>query len=401
MSTYIKLNKQDTYVTTYTAHKPWAVTNHLTSSYGIRKYTALSSSGIVYMDDITLTEDSQSAELLYRSLHHLYYSGFSTGSVISSSAENYHQTTLHDSASRELGTTASLFSIPTGIYGHGLVPGTIHIKSNPTGSFFIVDDGEGKLRSSGSFNYGATTSSITHTHTSESIFDGVSGGGGTATLTIQAPGIAIGTSADWTLTGVNWTGRTTDTPLIEKSSAVTSITDPTTLSAVFFSAATDFESNDTSLVNFQATSNTTDTLQFTFTSESIQYGQPSSIEDNQILGDVIYTHGNLILTEDSTITQVENQPSYSLAFKGSHLVYTHNYRCRVSETQLNYSQNPTVKSGSLGDLEDFATGSYFRPYVTTVGLYNDSDELIAIGKMGQPIPKSKYMDMTFVVKFDI
>lgn len=401
MSTYIKLNKQDTYVTTYTAHKPWVLTNHLTSSYGIRKYTALSSSGTVFTDNTTLTEDSQSAELLYRSLYHLYYSGFSTGSIISSSAENYHQTTLYDSASREIFSTASLYSIPTDIYGHGLVPGTIHIKSEPTGSFYIVDDGEGKLRSSGSFTYNETSSSITHTRTSGSIFNGISGGGGAATLDLLSPGINIGPSGNWTLTSVNWTGRVIDTPLEEKSIAVTSITDPTSLAVLSFSSETELESSNTTRVNFLSTSNTSDTIQFTFTSESIEYTQLSPVTDNQVLGDVIYTHGNLILTEDSTITQVENQPSYSLAFKGSYLVYTHNFRCKVSETQLNYSQNPTVKSGSLGDIKEFATGSYFRPYVTTVGLYNDSDELIAIGKMGQPIPKSKYMDMTFVVKFDI
>ena len=49
----------------------------------------------------------------------------------------------------------------------------------------------------------------------------------------------------------------------------------------------------------------------------------------------------------------------------------------------------------------FATGSYFQPYATTVGLYNDSNQLIGVGKLGQPIPKSRFTDMTFVVKFDI
>lgn len=398
MSTYIKLNKQDTYVTTYTAHKPWVLTNHLTSSYGIRKYTALSSSGIISMDDVTLTEDSQSAELLYRSLHHLYYSGFSTGSIISSSAENYHQTTLYDSASREIFSTASLYSIPTDIYGHGLVPGTIHIKSEPTGSFYIVDDGEGKLRSSGSFNYSAVTSSKTTTHTSSSRFDSVP----SAVELDITPGIAIGPSSDWNLTNITWTGAQSDSPITENGSKVNTVTDQASLDVISFTSATTLETSNQSIIRFLSTADTVNNLNFTFESSSFTTTRPSStVVNNQVLGDVIYTHGNLILTEDDTIYHVENQPSYSLAFKGSYLVYTHNFRCRTSETQLNYSQNPSITSGSLGDIKDFATGSYFRPYVTTVGLYNDSDELIAIGKMGQPIPKSKYMDMTFVVKFDI
>ena len=399
MSTYIKLNKQDTYVTTYTAHKPWVLTNHLTSSYGIRKYTALSSSGTVYMDDITLTEDSQSAELLYRSIHHLYYSGFFTGSAISSSAENYHQTTLYDSASRELGATASIFSIPTDLYGHGIVPKSIYFKSEPTGSFHIVDDGEGKLRSSGSFSYSAVTSSKTTTHTSASTFDSIPGPG---ELEITAPGIAIGPSSEWDLTNITWTGAQSDSPITENGSKVNTVTDQASLDVISFTSATTLETSDQSIIRFLSTTDTVNNLSFTFESSSYITTRPAStVSHNQVVGDAIYTHGNLILTDDDTIYHVENQPSYSFAFRGSYTVYTHNFRCRTSETQLNYSQNPSITSGSLGDIKDFATGSYFRPYVTTVGLYNDSDELIAIGKMGQPIPKSKYMDMTFVVKFDI
>jgi hypothetical protein len=73
----------------------------------------------------------------------------------------------------------------------------------------------------------------------------------------------------------------------------------------------------------------------------------------------------------------------------------------VNESSLNYSQNPSIKSGSNGDTYNFATGSYFQPYITTVGLYNDSNELIAVAKLGQPIPKSRYTDMTFVIALDI
>ena len=49
---------------------------------------------------------------------------------------------------------------------------------------------------------------------------------------------------------------------------------------------------------------------------------------------------------------------------------------------------------------DYATGSYFSPYVTTIGLYNGSYQLVAVGKLSQPIPISLYTDTTFVVNFD-
>lgn len=46
------------------------------------------------------------------------------------------------------------------------------------------------------------------------------------------------------------------------------------------------------------------------------------------------------------------------------------------------------------------TGSEFRPYVTTVGLYNDNNELLAVAKLSTPIQTSKTSDTTFVVRFD-
>ena len=65
--------------------------------------------------------------------------------------------------------------------------------------------------------------------------------------------------------------------------------------------------------------------------------------------------------------------------------------------------NDVTNFGSEGLNEtyyDFATGSYFSPYVTTIGLYNGLYQLIAVGKLSQPIPISLYVDTTFIVNFD-
>ena len=42
-----------------------------------------------------------------------------------------------------------------------------------------------------------------------------------------------------------------------------------------------------------------------------------------------------------------------------------------------------------------------RTYITTIGLYNDANELVAVAKMGQPLPKSADTDMSMVVKLDV
>ena len=51
-------------------------------------------------------------------------------------------------------------------------------------------------------------------------------------------------------------------------------------------------------------------------------------------------------------------------------------------------------------MRDFATGSIFTPYVTTIGLYNDSQDLIAVAKVAQPTPLSTNTDTTFLINYD-
>lgn len=304
MSVFVRLDKQDAYITSYTAHKAWVVTKNDLSSYGIHIYTAYSSSGDIYVGELTPTVDNQYAELVYRNLHHLYYSRFAAGNAISSSYFTYDQTTLHQSASRDIYTTASLISIPKEVYGHAIKPGSFSMAAGENSGRYV----------SSSF---------------------VSGGFILETL---RDGFRIYDDGEGVLRDADKAGMK--------------------------------------------------------------------------VGDIVYTHGHIVLTDETTVTEL--QDDFTVAWQSSHTVYTHHYRCGVNESQLNYSQNPSVHSGSTstvvsgstfyqhsGVTYDFTTGSYFQPYVTTIGLYNDSNELVAVGKLAQPVPKSRYTDMTFVVDFDI
>ena len=59
-----------------------------------------------------------------------------------------------------------------------------------------------------------------------------------------------------------------------------------------------------------------------------------------------------------------------------------------------------IKSNTSNELADFATGSLFKPYVTTIGLYNEDNELLVVGKLGQPIRMSNETDTTFIMRWD-
>ena len=121
--------------------------------------------------------------------------------------------------------------------------------------------------------------------------------------------------------------------------------------------------------------------------------------------------------------EIVHTGSFTISFKNEHIIYENEVRCLVEESDFNLSYNPTlltsgsqyiVTSGSQASgsvytltgsidstVKDFATGSTFYTYATTLGLYNDNDELLAVAKFGKPIMMSPDTDITFVVKYDV
>ena len=89
-----------------------------------------------------------------------------------------------------------------------------------------------------------------------------------------------------------------------------------------------------------------------------------------------------------------------LSFKNRYTIYENEIVCTVTAGQFNMSQNPTITSNQSGSLRDFATGSIFQPYATTIGIYNEANELLLVGKFGQPIPMTNEPDITFVIRYD-
>ena len=76
------------------------------------------------------------------------------------------------------------------------------------------------------------------------------------------------------------------------------------------------------------------------------------------------------------------------------------YFCRAINSKFNQSNNPTWSSGSSTlPLEIFRDGKE-KTYITTVGLYDDASELLAVAKLSQPILKSKSREALIKVKLD-
>ena len=89
------------------------------------------------------------------------------------------------------------------------------------------------------------------------------------------------------------------------------------------------------------------------------------------------------------------------SFSSSLTIFETQYKCTIRENEFNYSINPSIISSSrTGVPYDFATGSFFDPYITTIGLYNDDRELLAVAKLPQPLKASSTTDTTIFINID-
>jgi hypothetical protein len=81
-------------------------------------------------------------------------------------------------------------------------------------------------------------------------------------------------------------------------------------------------------------------------------------------------------------------------------VSTSHYFVRANNREFNFSNNPTFTTGSVGE---FVQSSFERDpkvYITTVGLYDDANELLAVAKTSKPIEKSFDKEVAIKVKLD-
>jgi hypothetical protein len=95
--------------------------------------------------------------------------------------------------------------------------------------------------------------------------------------------------------------------------------------------------------------------------------------------------------------------NFTINFKNSHTIYETVIKCKVKEREFNTSYNKSLRinpNSFDGIIDDKFLTENFQPYVTTIGLYNDKLELVAIAKFQQPIPMSKTTDMVFEIRFD-
>jgi len=144
---------------------------------------------------------------------------------------------------------------------------------------------------------------------------------------------------------------------------------------------------------------------------------------NDICGIITYQHGLAVITTDASsgslygfakygvdayggsdttfITNFITNANVTCSFSSSYTIFETQYKCTIDATEYNFSLNPSLISGSSdGIIYGFATSSYFNPYVTTVGLYNEAQDLIAVAKLSKPLPLNNVTDTNIIINID-
>ena len=366
MSAYKKLNQQDAYISTYTARKSWEASGSQYRELGIQNIVGLSGSGvyipsntdIVYGGNIANSGSTgYNKRLIFESNHHLYYSQFNNAVLTTSSSyENYLQSSFEVSGSRLLNTRVAIFSLPKEMYGTHIEPYSVSILpdlartgSAESGSFdnyvinsYVTDDGEDSIL------------------TEDNLY-------------IENVDFLFGS------TGANC--NLADIDYIENESEYVQETIPKP-------------------GEYLDTANTArDCNEIVDDGEGRLYFKYSI--PRVYVGNVIYPHGQLIITDDIVAMYYNHYFDAKLKWKSNLPIFTHNYHCRLKTGEFNHTLNKTALETTDGKIANNISGSAFQPYITTVGLYNDSNELVAIGKLGQPLPKSAETDMVIITKLDM
>ena len=105
--------------------------------------------------------------------------------------------------------------------------------------------------------------------------------------------------------------------------------------------------------------------------------------------------------ERKLYNQISSSDTSSIFQSNSQETITSNYVfVRARNSEFNYSENPSFISGSTGEV----IYNYFidnpQTFATTVGMYNDSNELLAVAKLSKPLVKDFTKEALIRVKLD-
>jgi hypothetical protein len=158
--------------------------------------------------------------------------------------------------------------------------------------------------------------------------------------------------------------------------------------------------------------------------EALTTSEVLSLADNNVIsgsylqkndvGYVFYKQGMIVVTDPRPRYQntllglgdisYDNDHSFNVDYRSTKVVEEIVALCEIGKEEFLVTSNPSARytpNENEFQLAEFTTSSSFYPYVTTIGLYNDSGDLLATAKLGSPLKRRNDVDVTIQIKFDI
>ena len=121
----------------------------------------------------------------------------------------------------------------------------------------------------------------------------------------------------------------------------------------------------------------------------------------QYVGNVFGKHGIVVFSSaDYRINDLLKTP-FTASYRSSVTVNELNVVTKLDAGDFNMSTNITLTADDDSTYRPFVSSSTFSPYITTIGLYNDAGQMLAIAKLAQPIRNRSDVDMNFLIRLDL
>ena len=120
-----------------------------------------------------------------------------------------------------------------------------------------------------------------------------------------------------------------------------------------------------------------------------------SVTASQVQGDNVMKLFKSVSGSDALTNASENG---GIQARSSENVKSTYYFVRVKNAEYNYSNNPSFVTGSLGELIFSTFIDDPQTYITTVGMYNERREMLAVAKLSQPLLKNFTREALIKVK---
>jgi hypothetical protein len=123
-----------------------------------------------------------------------------------------------------------------------------------------------------------------------------------------------------------------------------------------------------------------------------------------VTGSSVEGNNHFVLYHSVSGSSLQTNPAtadpYGFLARNSEKVTSTHYFVRIKNAEYNFSNNTSYVTGSVGQISQTSFIGDPKTYITTVGLYNNSQELLAVAKLSKPLLKSFQREALIRVKLD-